>query len=128
MKARAYVYRCEHKETNRFYIGYRKANIVPAAEDLGIHYFTSCSEIKDNFNDYTYEILSEYDHPLMAYEVEQRLIYEFRYNDLLINKNHKVRNMIQLDPKSVKPSKPYKKFPPMTGPRKRSSPTPVGVK
>lgn len=99
--AKPYVYRCEHKTTGRFYIGYRKANILPAIEDFGIHYFTSCPEISNNFRDYSYEILSEYDSNLMAFEVEQRLIYEFRHNDLLINKNFKVRNLIQLDPKPV---------------------------
>ena len=46
----------------------------------------------------------------MAFEVEQRLIYECRHNPLLINKNYKVRNLIQLDPKPVKPSKPYKNY------------------
>ena len=126
--ARSYIYRCEHKETKRFYIGYRRANELPADQDFGIHYFTSCPEVRDYFNEYTYEILSEYDSPLMAFEVEQRLIYECRYDNLLINKNHKVRNMIQLDPHPVQPSIPYKKLPPIQGPRKRSSPTPKGVK
>lgn len=126
--ARPYVYRCEHKETKRFYIGYRRANELPAAEDFGIHYFTSCPEVRDYFEDYTFEILSEYDSSLMAFEVEQRLIYECRYDDLLINKNHKVRNLIQVDPRPVQPSIPYKKPPPDYGPRKRSSPVPAGVK
>lgn len=126
--AKPYVYRCEHKETKHFYIGYRQANILPAAEDFGIHYFTSCPNVRDYFNEYTYEILSEYNSPLMAFEVEQRLIYECRHDPLLINKNYKVRNLIQLDPKPVEKSTPYKKPPPMSGPRKRSSPIPPGVK
>jgi hypothetical protein len=74
---------------------------LPASEDFGVHYFTSCPEVRDYFEDYTYEILSEYDSPLMAFEVEQRLIYELRHDNLLINKNYKVRGLIQLDPKPV---------------------------
>lgn len=102
-----YVYRCEHKTTGRFYIGYRKANTVPAVEDLGVYYFTSCSEVSNNFNEYKYEILSEYTSSLMAYEVEQALIYELRHSDLLINKNYKTSNHITLDPKPVYPKSDY---------------------
>ena len=100
-KPKPYVYRCEHKETKRFYIGYRKANKFPAADDLGIHYFTSCKEVRRDFQNYTFEVLSEYDSTLMAFEVEQRLIYECRHNELLINKNFKVSNLIEIDPKPV---------------------------
>lgn len=98
-KPKPYVYRCEHKETKRFYIGYRTANKLPASDDLGIHYFTSSKEVKKDFHNYIFEILSEYDSALMAFEVEQRLIYECRHNELLINKNFKVRNLIEVDPK-----------------------------
>jgi hypothetical protein len=102
LKAKPYVYRCEHKETKRFYIGYRSANKLPAAEDLGVHYFTSSDIVSKDFQNYNFEVLSEYDSVLMAYEVEQRLIYECRHDELLINKNFKVRNLIEVDPKPVK--------------------------
>lgn len=100
-KAKPYVYRCKHKETKRFYIGYRAANKVPADEDLGIHYFTSSKEVSADFQNYNFEILSEYESVLMAFEVEQRLIYECRNDELLINKNFKVRNLIEVNPKPV---------------------------
>jgi len=100
-----YVYRCEHKETKKYYIGYRKANSVKASLDLGISYFTSCPEIRDNFDEYTYEVLEEYDTPAWAYEVEQRLIYECRKDPLLINKNYKRTGLIELQPKPVDKTK-----------------------
>lgn len=99
IRAKPYVYMCTCKDTSRFYIGYRKANIVPAKEDFGVHYFTSCPEVKNNFKNYNYEILSEYDSSLMAFEVEQVLLYEMRHDPLLINQIYKKRNHITLDPK-----------------------------
>ena len=100
MKVRPYVYRCEHKETGRFYIGYRSANKVPADQDLGFYYFTSCKEVRNNFSEYSYEILSEYDNIEMAYEVEQVLLYNLRHDPLLINgDNFRKKNHITLDPK-----------------------------
>ena len=125
-----YVYLCTHIETKRFYIGYRRANIHPSTKDLGIHYFTSSKEVRQNFKEYEFEILSEYESPLMAYEVEQLLIYESRYNPLLINKNYKVSNHITLDPKPVclKPAEKYKKTQYPNGPKKRSENMPKGVK
>ena len=128
--AKPYVYLCTHVETKRFYIGYRRANNLSANEDLGIHYFTSSKEVRKNFSEYKFEILSEYDSPLMAYEVEQLLIYESRHNLLLINKNYKVSNHITLDPKPVclKPAEKYKKPKYSNGPKKRSEIMPAGVK
>jgi len=96
-----YVYRCEHKITKQFYIGYRYANEYPSFEDLGVHYFTSSVIVSTDFSNYNYEILSEYDTPGWAYEVEQRLIYENRSDPLLINRNFKKTNLITLDPKPV---------------------------
>lgn len=123
--AKPYVYLCTHIETKRFYIGYRRANNFSANDDLGIHYFTSSKEVRKNFSEYKFEILSEYDSPLMAYEVEQLLIYENRHNPLLINKNYKVSNHITLDPKPVTPTSDYyenkkKSAPRYRGPSKRS--------
>lgn len=130
--AKPYVYLCTHRDTKRFYIGYRRANVVPALEDLGTNYYTSSDEVKRNFNEFDYEILSEYDSPLMAFEVEQVLIYENRHNQLLINKNYKTKNHITLDPRPVQPTSDYyenkKKLKLPEGPRKRSSKIPIGVK
>jgi hypothetical protein len=81
----AYVYRCEHKETKRFYIGYREANHLPAHQDLGKFYFTSSKIVSKNFSDYNFEILAEYDTGKMAFDVEQRLLYELRDDPYLIN-------------------------------------------
>jgi len=87
--AKPYVYRCEHKETKRFYIGYREANHFPAYLDFGTHYFTSSIEVSNNFKDYTYEILAEFTEPKTAFEIEQMLIYKSRNNPLLINQHWK---------------------------------------
>ena len=84
-KFNTYVYRCEHKKSKRFYIGYREGNKVPPNEDLGVFYFTSSSIVSRNFKNYNYEVLSEYETGKAAYDVEQRLIYEFRNDPLLIN-------------------------------------------
>ena len=95
--ARSYVYRCEHKETKRFYIGYREANYYPAYLDFGTHYFTSSTEVSNNFSDYTYKILAEFSHPKTAFEIEQKLIFESRNNPLLINQQWKT-TVVHLDP------------------------------
>ncbi len=87
--AKPYVYRCEHKISGRFYIGYRKANSMSAKFDLGTYYFTSCPEVRNNFNEYTYKILGEFKYAATAFEVEQKLISESRNNPLLINKQWK---------------------------------------
>ncbi len=84
-KQPAYVYRCVHKETNRFYIGYREANNLPPVQDLGKAYFTSSKVVSKNFSDYNYEVLAEYDTGKMAFDVEQRLLYELRNDKMLIN-------------------------------------------
>ena len=100
-EVKPYVYRCEHRVTKRFYIGYRHANVVPADLDFGYSYFTSCPEVSDNFSEYDFEILSEYPSEIWAYETEQRLLYECRNDPLLINKNFKKKGLIALNPKPV---------------------------
>ena len=75
-----YVYRCEHKITGEFYFGSRSANIVPAKDDLGIHYFTSSTIVSSDFVNYKYEILSEYCTAKEALMVEQYLIWK-SFND-----------------------------------------------
>lgn len=84
-----YVYKCTHKVTKRFYIGYREANKVPATSDFGFYYFSSCPEVNSYFNEYTYEILGEFRDPKTAYEIEQSLISRNSKNPLLINEQWK---------------------------------------
>jgi hypothetical protein len=84
-KQPAYVYRCVHKETQRFYIGYREANNLPPSQDLGKAYFTSSKLVSKNFSNYNCEVLAEYATGKMAFDVEQRLLFELRKDPLLIN-------------------------------------------
>lgn len=82
----AYVYRCEHKRTKKFYIGYREANEVAPEDDLGKWYFTSSTIISKNFEQYNYEILGKYDTGKTAFDVEQRLIFEFKDDPYCLNR------------------------------------------
>jgi hypothetical protein len=102
--AKPYVYRCEHRITSQFYFGYRYANTAQAVMDLGIHYFTSSSTVSNDFSNYNYEILSEYNSQLQAFEVEQRLIFESINNPLCLNKNCKMKNLMPLNSRPVKES------------------------
>ena len=92
--AKPYVYRCEHKITGEFYIGYREANTVPAAVDFGTYYFTSCPRVKNNFREFSYKILGEFRNASLAYEIEQKLIYNNRHNKLLINRHWKNSKLV----------------------------------
>jgi hypothetical protein len=88
-KAKPYVYRCEHKNNGNYYFGVRTGNWLPAKEDLGIHYFTSSNIVQPCFNEYLYEVLSEYDNPEQAFMVEQNLIWNSRKDKKLLNRNCK---------------------------------------
>jgi len=86
-KSMAYVYICTHKVTNKFYIGYRCANLKhnrPSHLDF-VKYRTSLSAIKDNFDEYSYVIYAEFFDPDSAYDFEQLLIYENWKDPLLLN-------------------------------------------
>jgi hypothetical protein len=106
--ARSYVYRCKNKIDGRFYIGYRKANTMAARFDLGTYYFTSCPEVSNNFNDYTYEILGEFNYPETAFEIEQKLIFESRNSPLLINQAWKTTGLISNPLDDIKVYTSYK--------------------
>lgn len=82
-----YVYRLDNPITNEFYIGYRKANKVPAEHDLGTDYFTSAPAIKERFNEFQTTILAEFFDPNDAYDHEQYLIYCDLGNPKMINKS-----------------------------------------
>jgi hypothetical protein len=92
-KALPYVYRCTEKETGKFYIGYRYKNTVPAEEDFGTHYFTSNDYVKVNFENFDYEIISEFPDRKSAFAYETRLIRETKGDNQInasrINKSKK---------------------------------------
>ena len=82
-----YVYRLDNPITNEFYIGYRKANLVPAEKDLGTDYFTSAPIIKERFNEFQSTIIAEFFNPNDAYDHEQYLIYCDLGNPKMLNKS-----------------------------------------
>lgn len=82
----SYVYRLDHPTTGEFYFGYRKANIVPASQDLGIEYFTSSKYVEPRFHEFDYSIIQEFNDPFEAYDLEQFLIYQERKNPLILNR------------------------------------------
>lgn len=88
-KSMPYVYMCTHKETRKFYIGYRCANLNhnrPSHLDFP-KYKSSCQEIKNNFNNYNWIILAEFFNSDSAYDYEQFLIYSNWSDPLLMNKS-----------------------------------------
>ena len=82
----SYVYRLDHPTTKEFYFGFRKANIVPASQDLGIEYFTSSEYVEPRFHEFNYTIIQEFVDPLDAYDLEQFLIYQELKNPLILNR------------------------------------------
>jgi len=87
MKAKPYVYKLTHNHTNKFYIGMRSANRVTAHLDIGISYFSSSKEVKDDFENYSIEILKEFDDSDSAFGYENELIRENFNSELIINKH-----------------------------------------
>ena len=86
-KAVPYVYLCTHKETGKFYIGYRMKNVslnIPSHLDLP-EYKTSSKTVNPDFHDYTWTIVAEFFDPSYAYTFEQQLIYDNWENPLLLN-------------------------------------------
>lgn len=71
-----YVYKLTHPVTGEFYIGFRKANLVQAEDDLSKLYFTSSKIIKPRFFEFQREIIAEFFDAIDAYKYEQQLIYE----------------------------------------------------
>jgi hypothetical protein len=88
-QVRPYVYLCTHKDTGKFYIGYREKNVklnLTSDQDLPL-YKTSSDIIKSNFTDYIWEILAEFTTGDSAYDFEQQLIFENWTNPLLLNES-----------------------------------------
>ena len=82
----SYVYRLDNPVTGEFYFGFRKANKVPASQDLGIEYFTSSKYVEPRFHEFNYTIIQEFNDPFEAYDLEQFLIYQERKNPLMMNR------------------------------------------
>jgi hypothetical protein len=81
-----YVYRLDHPVTGEFYIGYRCANKVSSAEDLGHIYFTSSKIVKPRFHEFTYQIIAEFFDKNDAYDFEQQLISDNFKNPNILNR------------------------------------------
>lgn len=79
-----YVYKCIHKETGEFYIGYRCANKVPSHIDLP-QYRTSSKKVKPRFVEFNWQIIAEFFDKTDAYWFEQSLIKENWNDPLLLN-------------------------------------------
>ena len=89
-KAVSYVYICTHKETGKFYIGYRMRNVtlnIPSHLDLP-KYKTSSTKVRPDWEDYTWTIVAEFFDPSDAYTFEQQLIYDNWENSLLLNERY----------------------------------------
>lgn len=86
-KPAPYVYKCIHRITKQFYIGYRYKNVkynIPSHIDLPL-YRTSSKHIKLNFHEYDWVILAEFFDTDSAYEYEQTLIKETIHDPLSLN-------------------------------------------
>lgn len=82
-----YVYKATNIKTNEFYIGMRSANKVVAEEDIGIKYFSSSKKIKQNKNDYKFDVIAIFINWASAFEFENQLIKE-NWNDKLLLNRH----------------------------------------
>lgn len=88
-KSKPYVYLCTHKKSGEFYIGYREYNTkLNRTSDVDFPIYQSSSKfVKNNFKDFEWVILAEFDSGKDAYEFEHILIYENWENPLLLNKH-----------------------------------------
>lgn len=84
-----YVYRCTHKMTGEFYIGFRKANYYPSDQDLP-RYKTSSKLVKPRFDEFDWQIIAEFFDPKEALKFEQELIAEHWTNPLILNKVYNI--------------------------------------
>src|ERR1035437_3694951 len=90
-----YVYRLVHKESGKFYIGYREANKLPAIIDLP-EYRSSSSKVKKlGFTNFDWEIIAEFQKGLEAYNFEQGLIEKSRKDPLCLNGHYTKAGKLQ---------------------------------
>lgn len=92
MNVKPYVYKLTHRETGEFYFGYRRANKVPALDDLGKLYFTSSKFVRPNFKMFNIEILFEFTNADEAFWKEQELIAENAKHPLILNRKFQRKN------------------------------------
>lgn len=86
IKALPYVYKCVHKLTGHFYIGFRCKNLIPSYQDILI-YRTSSTYVNPHFDEFVIQIIAEFFNMQDAYDFEQLLIYENWKHPLLLNKS-----------------------------------------
>ena len=122
-KSKPYVYLCTHKISKQFYIGYRESNTkLNRTSDVDFPMYQSSSKfVKNNFKDFEWVILAEFESGKDAYEFEHQLIYENWQNPLLLNKHccHNGHNFRRTSP-------PWNKG--MISPYKRTSETKKKIK
>ena len=90
----AYTYLIRHKPTNRFYYGFRSANIVAPEDDLWKKYFTSSPRVKELIDEtgvdsFDVEIRRTFDTQEQAVAWETKVLRRMRVleNDQWINQN-----------------------------------------
>jgi hypothetical protein len=81
-----YVYQCVHKDTGKFYFGYREKNKYPSNIDFP-KYKSSSKIVNPNFEQYDWYIVAEFFKGDDAYDFEQLLINFFWNDPLLLNEN-----------------------------------------
>ena len=79
---------CKEKTTNKFYIGYRYNNTLPSTEDLGKKYFTSNDYVRNNFDNFEYQIIAEFFNKKDALDFEGLLIRETRSENQINYEKH----------------------------------------
>jgi len=83
-KVQPYVYKCTHRITGEFYIGYRENHKLPSSVDLPI-YKTSSKKVRPIFSEFDWQIIAEFFNSNDALDFEQELIYSHWNNPLLLN-------------------------------------------
>ena len=86
-KAMPYVYMLTHRTTGQFYIGYREANSIPADQDLPKYGTSSKHVAAIGISAFDYQIIAEFFSGEDAYDFEQALIREHRYDPLILNRH-----------------------------------------
>ena len=106
-KAKPYVYMGIHQSTNQIYFGYREQNVKknkPSNIDL-FEYRTSSKIVKPKFEEFTWQILAEFESGDDAFDFEQQLIKEFWGDPLLLNKNYQCNGQRRIKGGAKKGSK-----------------------
>lgn len=88
-KAKPYVYICTNKISGHFYIGYREANVkLNRTSEIDFPIYRSSSKaVKDNFDNFEWTIVAEFETGKEAYSFEQQLIHKHWNEPLLLNEH-----------------------------------------